>query len=207
MVQRLAGVALHHQAHAGVQLAAGDGRRHRLQPRLVPAQYAAHRDPPLDHTRLTLRVHVAGSRAGLHGASDGVWAADWYVDADGVGSCEIWDASGSGGFVEGVAGFGGKWCFVYSDYDAALELGDDAGSGFAGGGVVEYGAVDWEPAGSDCARRTVGAERVVGGWVDSCFGGDVDYAVEDEGSRGYASDLGCLRRDGSEMSRDILPSL
>ena len=32
---------LHVQAHPGVQLAAGDGRRHRFQPRLVPAQRRA----------------------------------------------------------------------------------------------------------------------------------------------------------------------
>ena len=37
VVQRAACIALHFQAHAGMQLAAGDGRRHRLRARVVPA--------------------------------------------------------------------------------------------------------------------------------------------------------------------------
>ncbi len=52
----------------------------------------------------------------------------------------------SGGFAEGVGCAGGEWVAVHCVDDAAVELGDDAGSGFAGWCAVEYGAVDWEPA-------------------------------------------------------------
>ena len=73
--------------------------------------------------------------------------------------------------------------------DVAVELGDDAGSGFAGGSAVEYGTADREFAGSVGAWGKAGAERV--GWrrVDSCFGGDVDDAVEDESAGADAVDV------------------
>lgn len=86
------------------------------------------------------------SGAALACGGDGVWVGDRDADADCVGSGEVWDASGDGSFDEGMAGAGGERGVVYGDDDSAVELGNDAGSGFAGGSVVEYGAADWKPA-------------------------------------------------------------
>jgi hypothetical protein len=74
-----------------------------------------------------------------------------------------------------------------------VELGDDSGSGFAGGGVVEYGTADGEPAGCAGAGRAAGAECVGWRWADSGFGDYVDYAVEDAGAR---DDAGYLEAGG-----------
>src|ERR1700722_7583737 len=70
----------------------------------------------------------------------GVWNRSGDADVDGVGSAAVWDAAGGGGFAEGWAGAGGKRCALHGDDDAAVELGDDAGSGIAGGSAIEYGA-------------------------------------------------------------------
>ena len=88
-----------------------------------------------------------------------------------------------------MAGVSSEWGVVHRDYDVALELGDDAGSGFAGGGAVEYGAADRESAGGSGVGREIGAECVGWGWVDSGFGGDVDDAIEDAGAGDDAGDL------------------
>src|ERR1700733_16319080 len=79
---------------------------------------------------------------------DCVWTGAGDVDADGVRSAAVRDAAGCGGFVESMVGAGGQRCAVYGDDHVALELGDDAGSGFAGGGGFVYGAADGERAGS-----------------------------------------------------------
>jgi hypothetical protein len=78
---------------------------------------------------------------------------------------------------------------VYGDDDVAVELGDDAGSGLAGWGAVEYGAADRESAGGVGAGGEAGAERGGGRWIDSGFGDYVDDAVEDEGAGDYAGYL------------------
>ena len=84
----------------------------------------------------------------------------------------------------------GEWGAVHGDDDAAVELGDDAGSGFAGGSAAEYGAADRESAGGAGAGGAAGAECVGWRWVDSGFGGDVDDAVEDASAGADAVDVG-----------------
>src|SRR5271168_966237 len=121
---------------------------------------------------------------------DCVWTGAGDVDADGVRSAAVRDATGCGGFVEGVAGAGGQRCAVYGDDHAALELGDDAGSGFAGGGAFEYGAADGERTGGCGAGGASGAERVGRRRADSGGGGDVDDAVDDQGAGTTAADVG-----------------
>ena len=115
--------------------------------------------------------------------------AAWDGDADGLGAAAVWDAAGGWGVGEGMARVGGERGVVYSDDYAALELGDDPGSGFAGGSAVEYGAADWESAGRAGVGGAAGAERL--GWrrIDSGFGDYVDDAIEDEGARRICVDL------------------
>src|SRR6202044_1244520 len=87
-------------------------------------------------------------------------------------------------------------------YDATLELGDDAGSGFAGGSVAEYGAADWESAGCAGAGRAAGAECLGGRRVDCGFGGYVDDEVEDSGAGDYAGYvMRAARLDGCMCGR------
>ena len=84
---------------------------------------------------------------------------------------------------------GGQWGVVYGHDHAAVELGDDAGSGFAGRSAVEYGAADRKSARSSCFGRTTGAECMGWGRTDSGFGDYVDDAVEDAGAGDDAGHL------------------
>ena len=88
-----------------------------------------------------------------------------------------------------MAGAGGEWGVVHGYDDAAVELGDDAGSGFAGGSAVEYGTADRESAGGSGAGGEAGTECLGWRWVDSGFGDYVDDAIEDAGAGDYAGGL------------------
>jgi len=114
---------------------------------------------------------------------------------------------GSPGVDEGVAGAGGEWGVVHGSDDVVVELGDDTGSGFAGGGVVEYGTADGEFAGRAGAGRAAGAECVGWRWADSGFGDYVDYAVEDAGAGDDAGDLVSMEPWSRNTLRDILRPL
>jgi len=98
---------------------------------------------------------------------------------------------------------------MHGNDDAAMELGNDAGSGFTGGRVVEYGTADREFAGRDGIGGEAGAECLGRWWADSGFRNYVDDAVDNTRARADATHL-ALRpqsRVNMKMSRDILPSL
>src|SRR5580698_7909241 len=92
-------------------------------------------------------VQQAVDGATLGYCGDGVWVVAGNAYAHSVGAGAVRDASGDGCVVKGLVGAGGEWSALHGNDYAALELGNDAGSGFAGGRAVKYGATDWEFAG------------------------------------------------------------